>query len=122
ARIELGDIGGTAEAERGLALAREIRSVWVSGFGGNLAVSLFDLGRLDRAFELLAEAHDDATRLGNAPNIEWLDVLRMREHYWKGNWEDALRIADEKIASEGQDAQVRPRTVRSQIHLARGRV
>jgi class 3 adenylate cyclase/tetratricopeptide (TPR) repeat protein len=124
ARIQLGDLGGVEESERALALAREIRMPFTADAGGNLAVNLFDLGRLDRAFELLVEAREDATRLGNRPTIAWLDVLRMREQYWRGHWDEALRLADEAIAGEEGDsrAQARPRTVRSQIRLARGSV
>ena len=123
ARIELGEVGGVEDMERGLALAREIRSPFTSVVELDLAVNLFDLGRLDRAFELVAEARDHATRLGNRPTIAWLDVLRMREHYWRGNWDDAVRIADETIASEGEEVRyLRLRTVRSQVRLARGRV
>ncbi len=121
ARVELGDEGGLDDGERALALGREIRSPLLPMNAGNLAVWLFDLGRLDRAFELVAEAHEAATQLGNRPVIVWLDVLRVREHYWKGNWTDALRLADEVLASLTPGASnVRCHTVRSQIRLARG--
>jgi class 3 adenylate cyclase/tetratricopeptide (TPR) repeat protein len=123
ARIELGDARGVEDGECAIELARRIRSPWAPIAVGNFAVTLFDLGLLARAFELVAEAQAYATRLGNRPMIAWLDVLRLREHFWTGNWDDAVRMADEAIARTQNDIpEVRPRTVRSQIRLARGRV
>jgi tetratricopeptide (TPR) repeat protein len=123
ARIELGDVGGVTDVERALGMAREKRSPSAPVVALNLAVILYDLGRLDHAFELVAEAHEDATRLGNRPLIVHADVLRLREQYWKGNWDDAVRLADKTLASEhAVRLSVRPRAVRSQIRLARGRV
>ncbi len=123
ARIELGDVGGVADCERALGMARENRWHFAPVFALNLAVHLFDLGRLDHAFELAAQGRADATRLGNRPWIVHADVLRIREQYWTGNWDDAVRLADETLASEAQAVgPVRARAVRSQISLARGRV
>jgi tetratricopeptide (TPR) repeat protein len=118
ARIELGDLDGVEEAESALALERELRSPFATEMASHIAVTLFDLGRLSRGFELIAEAHENATRLGS-PWMEQLDVLHMHEHYWKGNWDDAVRLADETLGNMGP---VRARIVRSQIRLARGRV
>jgi hypothetical protein len=55
--------------------------------------------------------------------LGWLNILRLREHYWRGNWDAAVRLADEAIAA-GQTAvpEVRPRTVRCQIRLGRDRI
>ena len=117
ARIELGDLGGLEDSERALALAREMRPPRTAEVAGNLAVTLFDLGRLGRAFALLAEAQEHATRLGNRPTIRWIEVLRMREHYWRGNWDDAVRLADDVLASDPIAS--RCYTVRCQIRLAR---
>jgi class 3 adenylate cyclase len=123
ARIDLGDAGGVEDMERALERAKAIRSPFAPLAFGNAGVSLFDVGDLKRAFELVAEAHAYATRLGNRPMLRWLDVLHMRGEYWGGNWDDALRYADEIIAAEQEEIpEVRPRTIRSQIRLARGRV
>jgi tetratricopeptide (TPR) repeat protein len=116
ARIDNGDLRGVDDLERALTLARESHSPFVAVVAGNLAASLFDLGRLERAFELIAEMRAEATRVGSSQLIEWADVLSMREHYWKGDWDDALRIAD----ARGESANPRVLTVRSQILLARG--
>jgi DNA-binding SARP family transcriptional activator len=122
-RIELGDLAGVADAERALALAREIRSGFTPLIEGNFAVALFDLGRLERGFELAAEARDDAARLGNSCMMLALDLLRMREAYWTGNWDDAVRYADEALAHRPNDAHhVRRYALRSQIRLARGQL
>jgi class 3 adenylate cyclase/tetratricopeptide (TPR) repeat protein len=123
ARIDLGDAGGVEDMERALERAKAIRSPLTPLAVGNAAVTLFDLGDLNRAFELVEEAHVYATRLGNRPMLGWLDVLRARGEYWNGSWEDALRHVDEIIAIEQEGIpEVRPRTIRSQIRLARGRI
>jgi len=42
--------------------------------------------------------------------------------YWGGNWDVAVHYADEIIAAEQEEIpEVRPRTIRGQIRLARGR-
>jgi tetratricopeptide (TPR) repeat protein len=51
--------------------------------------------------------------------LEYLDVLRLRELYWQGHWDEAARLADERVGRE-QRGPVRLLTVRSQIRLARG--
>ena len=123
ARVDLGDVGGVSAMERALALARDTHSPWTPTIAGNLAVALFDLGRLERAFKLVADAHGEATQLGKRPTIAWLNVLRARERYWKGSWDDAVRLADEALAGISYEAAgFRWYTVRSQIRLARGRV
>jgi DNA-binding SARP family transcriptional activator len=122
-RIELGDIGGVADVEQALGMARENRSPFASAFALTLAAILYDLGPLDRAFGLVAEAHADVTRAGFRSLIHYADVLHLREQYWTGNWDDAVRIADKTIATEARERfTVRRRAVRSQIRLARGRV
>ena len=122
-RIALGDLGGVEDLERALVCVNELRSPFEPIFAGNSAVTLFDLGQLPRAFELIAQGRGAATRFGNRPMLEWLDVLLMREQYWKGNWDEAVRLVDAAVAMAQTDVPaVRPHTVRSQIHLARGRV
>jgi tetratricopeptide (TPR) repeat protein len=123
ARMTLGDADGIEDLERAVEIAKEIRSPLTPIALGNFAVLIFDLGLLNRALELITEAHAYATRQGNRPMIAWLDVLHLRTEYWSGNWDDALRLTDEAIASEHEDnSEVRPRTVRCQIRLARGRI
>jgi hypothetical protein len=118
-RITRGDLRGVDDFERALMLARECRSPFTASVAGNFAVFLFDLGRLERAFQLISEMRAEAARVGSRFVIEWSDVLRMREHYWKGDWDNALRMADERLGT-GEDEHFRPLTIRSQIRLARG--
>src|SRR5207248_2185067 len=73
-RIVLGDLGGVEDVERALVSVNELRSPFEPIFAGNSAVTLFDLGQLPRAFELIAQGRGAATRFGNRPMLEWLDV------------------------------------------------
>jgi class 3 adenylate cyclase/tetratricopeptide (TPR) repeat protein len=119
-RVELGDLGGLKDVERALTLARRTRSPLLSASAGGLAVHLIDQGRLDRASTYIAEARNDAVRLGDAPTIRWIDVLEMRQQYWRGNWDDAVRLAGVLVAYPHLSS--RAYTVRCEIHLARDRV
>jgi tetratricopeptide (TPR) repeat protein len=51
--------------------------------------------------------------------MAWLEVLKMRELYWRGSWDEAFNLATVLAAETGN---VRCHTIRAQIQLARGRV
>jgi len=124
ARIELGDLDGLAEFERGLALLDELNSPdCVIGYA-NLANTLMDLGELERAAEMRVRAQRAAERFGDARSILWLRAELCGERYWAGAWDDAVRIADAFIA-ESESGQrhyqeIYARVIRGRIRLARG--
>ena len=89
----------------------------------NLASITADLGDLERAFELYAESRRAARRFGDALALRWLDVERVYECYWRGNWTDALEIGD-RLLGEGEDGlgslhDVDVLLIRAKILLAR---
>jgi class 3 adenylate cyclase/tetratricopeptide (TPR) repeat protein len=124
ARIELGDLDGRADFERGLALLDELNSPdCVIGYT-NLADTLMDLGELRRAAEMRALSQRAAERFGDARSILWLRGELCGERYWAGAWDEAVRIADAFIA-ESESGQrhyqeIFTRVVRGRIRLARG--
>jgi hypothetical protein len=53
--------------------------------------------------------------------MSWLDVLKVRELYWLGAWDEAVGLAETVLAVEGRKANnLRCYTIRAQIRLARG--
>jgi class 3 adenylate cyclase/tetratricopeptide (TPR) repeat protein len=97
ARVELGDLRGFEDYERAIQLADEVSSPEAINGRINLADQSMDLGDLDRAIELRAEAQQASERLGDARNLRWLRAERAGELYWKGQWDEALEIAGEFI-------------------------
>ncbi len=124
ARIELGDLEGRIDFERGIALLAELNSPeCVIGYA-NLADTLMDLGELRRAAEMRELASAAAERFGDARSIQWLRAERCGQLYWTGNWDEAVQIADAFIA-ESESGQrhyqeIYSRVVRGRIRLARG--
>jgi tetratricopeptide (TPR) repeat protein len=124
ARIELGDLDGRTDFERGVVLLDELNSPeCVIGYA-NLADSLMDLGELPRAAEVRDLAHRAAERFGDARSIHWLRAERCGELYWTGSWDEASRIADAFIAESESGRrhyqEIYARVVRGRIRLARG--
>jgi tetratricopeptide (TPR) repeat protein len=52
---------------------------------------------LERAWQLAAVARDAARRFGSAHDLRWLETGIMFEDYTRGDWDAALRRADEFI-------------------------
>jgi tetratricopeptide (TPR) repeat protein len=124
ARIELGDLDGRFDFERGIALAEELNSPDCVTGHANLADTLMDLGELDAAIGARADAQRTAERFGDARSLRWLRAERAGELYWTGDWDETVRLADEFIAeSEAGDRhyqEIYCRVVRGRIRLARG--
>jgi class 3 adenylate cyclase/tetratricopeptide (TPR) repeat protein len=121
ARILGGDHGGLDDLEQAVEIAKDLRSPRVVVSCANLATSLVELGMLERAWAAYDEARNAATRFGDARGLHWLAAERVYEHYWRGNWEDALLASEaflgESDAGYGEHA---GRSVRAWIRLARG--
>jgi len=123
ARARIGDPQGVGDLEESIAVAASSNSLEsVRGYA-NLGNALVEAGELDRALELYEEGRRAARRFGDADRILWFDGERVYEWYWRGLWDDAVRLSGELIAhveagspnAIEQDA----RFVRSRIHLAR---
>src|SRR6185312_7916529 len=87
----------------------------------NLATDLALLGALERAWPVYEKGRVAARRFGDANGLHWLAAERPYELYWRGEWEEALAVAESSLRdSEGDYAEHAARSVRAWIRLARG--
>ena len=101
-RVHRGDEGGMADLERSVQLAEATNSIGDIHRGlNNLANMSWQLGRLDAATDYLARARRVAERFGNVGGLFWLDGEDMLDHDIRGNWDEALALADRIIESAG---------------------
>jgi class 3 adenylate cyclase/tetratricopeptide (TPR) repeat protein len=121
-----GDPDGRSDLEWSIAITEEIDSPYSSHHYGMLADLECNLGNLERCFELQARARVHAERFGHKAHIQWLKAEAVAEGYWTGNWNEALRLADEFLthieAGPGHFMEAYCRDVRGRIRLARGDV
>jgi tetratricopeptide (TPR) repeat protein len=101
-RVHRGDEGGMADLERSVELAEATNSVSdIHRALNNLANMSWQLGRLDAATDYLARARRVDERFGNVGGLFWLDVEDMLDHDIRGNWDEAVALADRIIESAG---------------------
>ena len=111
ARARIGDPRGVADLEQSIAIAVAGNSLEsVRGYA-NLGNALVEHGDLGRAFELYEQGRDAARRFGDADRILWFEVERMYEGYWRGTWDEMLRLADEIMPRSRADRPPRPSTM-----------
>jgi class 3 adenylate cyclase/tetratricopeptide (TPR) repeat protein len=122
ARGMAGDPDGRSDLERSIAIVEEIDSPLGSHHCGMLADLECNLGNLARCFELQARARTHAERFGHLAHVQWLKAERVAESYWRGQWDDALELADEFLSETGAGGHFMEgycRDVRARICLAR---
>jgi tetratricopeptide (TPR) repeat protein len=89
-----------ADLERSVELAEAANSVGdIHRALNNLANMSWQLGRIDAATDYLARARSVAERFGNVGGLFWLDGEDMQDHDIRGNWDEALALADKIIES-----------------------
>jgi class 3 adenylate cyclase len=125
ARCEAGDVGGEADLERGTALALEANALRVAQRGyNNLADLAGHRGGMVERVRLLTQAFQLAKQIGDTQRARFYQALIAGESVDQGNWDGALEIADEFIATcDGGSAHVLEpfvRSIRAWISLARG--
>jgi ATP/maltotriose-dependent transcriptional regulator MalT len=123
-RTTTGDLGGLEDLERSIAIAEEANSPLAIRGYLNLGSMLANLGDLRRAAELHAQGERLAERFGDATWSVWLEIERLYEHYWRGDWDAALELADQLRAraerGDSRRLEIDPRLVRGWIALAGG--
>jgi class 3 adenylate cyclase/tetratricopeptide (TPR) repeat protein len=122
-RVMTGDLDGLDDLRESVQVAALANSPQVARGYNLLASMTADLGDLTRAFELYAESRRAAERFGDALALRWLEVERVFEAYWRGNWTRALEIGDGLLA-DGADGngslhEVDVLLVRAKVQLAR---
>jgi len=122
-RVMTGELDGLRDLERGIEISRHVGSIQLARGLNNLGSTLVALGDLERAYGLYAESAAVAKKLGWTAVLLWMVAEKADEHYHRGQWDDALAIADE-ILAEGSAAaphlrEIDARIVRAFIRLAR---
>jgi class 3 adenylate cyclase/tetratricopeptide (TPR) repeat protein len=123
-RFATGDLGGLADSEQSIEIARAINSPDAARSLGNYATCLHDLGEIPRAAEIIEQARDEAGRFGSGIYMSWFNGERVRYLYYAGRWEEALRLANRLVGgfeSSGSRSFMEPavRNDRAMIMLAR---
>jgi class 3 adenylate cyclase len=99
-RVMTGELDGLRDLRESVDVAALANSPQVARGYNNLASVTAELGDLSGAFDLYAESRRAAGRFGDALALRWLDVERMFEHYWRGNWDDALALGDALLGDD----------------------
>ena len=97
-RANSGDRAGIADLERALELALAVNSPEAARVYNNLGAVLYGQGEIRRAAELWREGKEVAERLGNATVGRYLSGVAIWCQYDSGDWEQALRAANDFIA------------------------
>ena len=99
ARLWAGDRGGMGEIERSLEIGQSINSPMVVHYAlNNLANFHWLLGELDEARDRLVRARENIERFGLWSHLRWLDGEDVLERTFRGDWTEALQLADAFIA------------------------
>jgi tetratricopeptide (TPR) repeat protein len=87
------------DLERSAELAEDTNSVDdIHRAYNNLANSSWILGRFDAAEDYLARARQADERYGNVNGLRWLEGEEMIAHDLRGNWDEAIALADRIVA------------------------
>jgi len=127
ARVEIGEVEGIEEIERGLASGESLNAgeIVIRGYK-NLGDAVQRIGELERAADLHQRGLETARRLGDAWHVRWFSGELSTDRYLAGRWDEALALADEVIAGveSGWPHYMESvcRDTRALIRLARGDV
>lgn len=125
ARVHKGDLGGFDQLQEALDLAHEVRSPDEAIAAGNIAWLKADVGDLHTAWEMHQKAVQIATRRGLDASIRWYRAERVYYDYWRGQWDEAVSLADAfiaEVAAGGHYMETYCRYLRAAIRLGRGDV
>jgi hypothetical protein len=118
ARVNLGDQGGVADLERCVALSQEQGSPNIVALQNNLAIAFAIVGDLAGFAEHRSAAVQAAERFGWIQGQRWLELEGAADHYWRGQWDRALQIADTGLTQVTGT----PSLMESPCYLWRGRI
>jgi tetratricopeptide (TPR) repeat protein len=98
ARVAIGDAGGIDDLEQSAAIAVNANSIESVRAHGNLASVLSDLGQLERAATIRAEALRLGKRFGVVDWLRWIRGDLCLSLYFQGHWEEMLPKLEALIA------------------------
>ena len=125
ARAGLGNRSGIDDLERAIEIASGAKNVREHGRALiNLAVIMVLLGELARAYELEIAAGEVGRAAGEVTGIRWSDGNLIKSYYWRGEWDEAIRLAETFIveAESGLPQYLAAQAYyhRAEMRLARG--
>jgi class 3 adenylate cyclase/tetratricopeptide (TPR) repeat protein len=103
ARVALGDTAGVADLEQSAVIALEANSIESVRAYGNLGSVISDLGELERARVMRAEALGLGERFGVRDWLAWIRGDQCWNLYFQGEWDDALERVDAFIAEAAEE-------------------
>jgi class 3 adenylate cyclase len=99
-RVDMGDRRGLADLARSVEIATAAGALGaLSRAYNNLAVAHPVLGDLDAAYAARLEGARVAERIGSASQIRWFQGVLTDHHYRRGEWDEALRMADDFLVA-----------------------
>ncbi len=124
-RVELGDRAGIEDMERGLEIAASLGSLGrLSRSYNNVATMYGILGDLERGYELRLEGARVAEQIASPVEARWFLGVLSEYPYRRGEWDEALRMVDELMASvdAGEPHYISWQVLarRAELRLARG--
>jgi class 3 adenylate cyclase/tetratricopeptide (TPR) repeat protein len=124
ARCQSGDGAGAADIERGLTIALDTNHLHAAARGYMNLSDVSDDSR--RSEELLSSAEEIFRSLGDRESARYATITRAAHLFESGDWDGALRLADEFIAEceagNPHYSEAWARLVRAAIRLARDEV
>jgi class 3 adenylate cyclase len=94
-RASRGDAAGIEDLEQSIAIARDVKNMREHGRALlNLGVVRMVRGELAQAFELEQESLALARATGEAVGLRFAEGNMLKSLYWRGEWEESLRLAD----------------------------
>jgi len=125
-RVSAGDPAGIEDLRRSAELAESANApVALHNALNNLANMLWQVGELEAASVCLKEARAADERFGYSAGLRWLVGEDLLDHHLRGEWNEALALADDVIAAAEDSPHYHEgpaRMVRAEIVLSRGDV
>jgi tetratricopeptide (TPR) repeat protein len=120
AKVNLGDLSGLADLERGVEIAVAIRSPEAARAYNNLCATTWILGDFRRSCALLDEAIAASEQYGNSTTGKFSRIVKIQQLLPQGEWEDGLQRADEFLAAcEAGEAHYLEASIRGNRAVAR---
>ncbi len=119
ARINLGELKGLEDIERGIEIASPLRSPEAARGYNNLAAVTWGRGDVQRGLALFEEAISASEALGNVSLARFSTAMGAQMLFHTGKWDEALFRADELIATREAGE---PQYYESAIRMTRARV
>ena len=124
-RVYLGDRHGLDDVERGVEMARNAGAFGVLLRAHNtLAVAHQVLGDLDAGYAARLDGARLAGQIGAPTDARWFQGVLADHHYRRGEWDEAMRMADEYLgaieAGSPHYNAFQDWVIRAQMRAARG--